>query len=210
LDAEIRLPGLTGTLTFRTQLRKPLAAVDSAGGLANPYGQAHPANRQEWPPRHPAATNTRTWPISEQDKFTPDEWRTLQFAPFWMFSAIVGTYGHFDPREYRAFLQAVQLATTAPGQLTREVMGSVTADHERLTEEYAADERSIAVGLRRVATVLDKTSHGDARSFKDTLIASVGKGVARARGRFGTEVSEDDAKTLTLVAQLLDGEPALA
>jgi hypothetical protein len=149
-------------------------------------------------------------PISEQDKFTPDEWRTLQFAPFWMFSAVVGAYGHFDPREYRAFMQAVQLATTAPGQLTREVMGSVAAGHERLTEEYAADQRSIAVGLRRVAAVLDKASQGDARSFKDTLVASVGQGVARARGRFGTEVSEEDAKTLTLVAQLLDVEPAHA
>jgi hypothetical protein len=156
-----------------------------------------------------AATN-KGWPMSEQDKFTPEEWRTLQFAPFWMFSAVVGAYGHLDPREYRVFLQAVQLATTAPGQLTREVMGSVVAGHERLTEEYAADQRSIAVGLHRVAAVLDRTSHGEARSFKDTLVASVGQGVARARGRFGTEVSEEDDKTLTLVAQLLDGEPAHA
>jgi hypothetical protein len=148
--------------------------------------------------------------MSQQDKFTPDEWRTLQFAPFWMFSAVVGAYGRFDPREYRAFMRAVQLATMAPGQLTREVMGSVAAGHERLTEEYAADQRSIAVGLRRVAAVLDKASHGDARSFKDTLVASVGLGVARARGRFGTEVSDEDAKTLTLVAQLLDGEPVHA
>jgi hypothetical protein len=161
-------------------------------------------------PGRRAATNTRIWPMSEQDKFTPEEWRTLQFAPFWMFSAVVGAYGHFDPRDYRAFLQAVQLATTAPGQLTREVMASVVAGHERLTEEYAADQRSIAVGLHRVAAVLDRTSPGEARSFKDMLIVGIGQGVARARGRFGTEVSEEDAKTLTLVAQLLDVEPAHA
>jgi hypothetical protein len=148
--------------------------------------------------------------MSEQDKFTPDEWRTLQFAPFWMFSAVVGAYGHFDPRDYRAFMQVVQLATTAPGQLTREVMGSVAAGHERLTEEYAADQRPIAVGLHRVAGVLDRTSPAEARSFKDMLVASVGQGVARARGRFGTEVNEEDAKTLTLVAQLLDDKPAHA
>jgi hypothetical protein len=55
---------------------------------------------------------------------------------------------------------------------------------------------------------LDKTSHGEARSVKDTPIVGIGQGVARARERFGTEVSEVDAKTLTLVARLLDVEPA--
>ena len=41
--------------------------------------------------------------VSEQDRFTPEEWRTLQFAPFWMFSAVVGAYDRFDPRDFQVF-----------------------------------------------------------------------------------------------------------
>ena len=30
--------------------------------------------------------------MSEQSRFTPDEWQTLQFAPFWIFSAVLGKF----------------------------------------------------------------------------------------------------------------------
>ena len=35
------------------------------------------------------------------------------------------------------------------------------------------------------------------------LISEIGEGVARARGRFGIEMSKEDANALTLAAQLL-------
>jgi hypothetical protein len=55
-----------------------------------------------------------------------------------------------------------------------------------------------------VAAILRKVADDDeAELFKRMLIAEVGEAVARARGRFGTEMSKEDANALTLAAQLL-------
>jgi len=70
--------------------------------------------------------------VSERDGYTPEEWRTLQFAPFWIFSAVIGAYDRFDPRDYRAFVHCLEAATMAEGRLGREVLASVVADRERL------------------------------------------------------------------------------
>ena len=42
-----------------------------------------------------------------------------------------------------------------------------------------------------------------ADAFRDALVSGVCEGVARARGRYGRIISEDDAKIVELVAQLL-------
>jgi hypothetical protein len=59
--------------------------------------------------------------------------------------------------------------------------------------------------------VLAKAGPGEAARFKDMLVLDIGEGVARARGRYGTEMSDDDAKAVGLAAQLLaaDYSPAV-
>jgi hypothetical protein len=141
--------------------------------------------------------------VGAQEDFTPEEWRTLQFAPFWMFGAVVGAYRGFDALEYQAFSRSLELAAMAPGRLNREVMSSVARDLDRLTAEFAGDGRSIASGLCEVAAILSKVPSGEADMFREALLSVVGEGVARARGRFGRVMSEEDAKDLDLVAQLL-------
>jgi len=140
--------------------------------------------------------------VSERDRFTSEEWRTLQFAPFWVLSAVVGAYRRFDPREYQAFGLCLEVAAMAHGRLTREVLSSVVADRDRLAQEYGTDQRTIGVGLGEVAALLGKADD-DATSFKGMLVTEIGEGVARARGRFGSEMSEEDANRVALVAQLL-------
>jgi hypothetical protein len=149
--------------------------------------------------------------MSEQDRYTPEEWRTLQFAPFWMFSAVIGAYGRFDPRDHQAFLHCLEAAALADGRLRREVLASVLADRERLAEQFRGEPRSIGVGLFQVDAVLAKAGPDEAARFKDMLVLDVGEGVARARGRYGTEMSDDDAKAVALAAQLLaaDYSPAV-
>jgi hypothetical protein len=149
--------------------------------------------------------------MSEQDRYTPEEWRTLQFAPFWMFSAVIGAYDRFDPRDHQAFLRCLEAAALADGRLRREVLASVLADRERLAEQFRTEPRSIGVGLFQVDAVLAKAGPDEADRFKDMLVLDVGEGVARARGRYGTEMSNDDAKAVALAAQLLaaDYSPAV-
>jgi hypothetical protein len=149
--------------------------------------------------------------MSEQDRYTPEEWRTLQFAPFWMFSAVIGAYNRFDPRDHQAFFRCLEAAALADGRLRREVLASVLADRERLAERFRAERRSIGVGLFQVDAVLAKAGPDEAVRFKDMLVLDIGEGVARARGRYGTEMSDDDAKAVALAAQLLaaDYSPAV-
>jgi hypothetical protein len=149
--------------------------------------------------------------MSEQDRYTPEEWRMLQFAPFWMFSAVIGAYTRFDPRDHQVFFRCLEAAVLADGRLRREVLASVLADRERLAEQFRTEPRSIGVGLFQVDAVLAKAGPDEAVRFKDMLVLDIGEGVARARGRYGTEMSDDDAKGVALAAQLLaaDYSPAV-
>jgi hypothetical protein len=136
-------------------------------------------------------------------QFTADEWQTLQFAPFWVFSGLIGAYRNIDPLEYDAFWRCLEAAATAPGQLSQEVIAAITEQRDRITQLYESDGRTIARGLYAVSVILRKTPLEEAELFKDMLISRIGMGVAMARGRYGRIASEDDEKTVTLVAQFL-------
>jgi len=141
--------------------------------------------------------------VSQRDGYTPEEWRTLQFAPFWIFSAVVGAYDRYDPRDFQAFVRCLEAATAAGGRLGREVLASVVADRDRLTRRFRGERRSIGVGLYQVDAVLRKAGDDEADLFKGMLVLDIGEGVAKARGRYGTEMSDDDAKAVVLAAKLL-------
>jgi hypothetical protein len=119
-----------------------------------------------------------------------------------MLSAVAGAYNDFDSLEYEAFTRSLHSAASAPGRLSQEVMTSVASDLRRLGEEFAADTRTIASGLCDVAAILSKVPRDEADMFKRALVGT-GEGVARARGRFGRVMSDDDAKDLDMIAQLL-------
>jgi hypothetical protein len=144
--------------------------------------------------------------MAERDRYSSEEWRTLQFAPFWMFSAVVGAYDRYDPRDFQVFVRCLAAATLAGGRLGRELLESVVADRVRLAEQFRHEPRSIGVGLFQVDLVLAKAGGDEAARFKDMLVLEIGEGVARARGRYGTEMSDEDAGAVALAAQLLGSE----
>jgi hypothetical protein len=141
--------------------------------------------------------------MDERDRYTPDEWRTLQFAPFWMFGAVVGAYHRYDPRDFQVFVRCLEAASLGEGRLQRELLASVVADRDRLAEQFRTEPRSIGVGLFQVDLLLSKAGGDEAARFKEMLVLEIGEGVARARGRYGTEMSDDDARAVALAAGLL-------
>jgi hypothetical protein len=141
--------------------------------------------------------------MDERDRYTPDEWRTLQFAPFWMFGAVVGAYHRYDPRDFQVFVRCLEAASLGEGRLQRELLASVVADRDRLAEQFRTEPRSIGVGLFQVDLLLSKAGGDEAALFKEMLVLEIGEGVARARGRYGTEMSDDDAGAVALAAGLL-------
>jgi hypothetical protein len=120
-----------------------------------------------------------------------------------MFGAVVGAYNRFDPRDFHVFLRCLEVATLGEGRLRRELLESVLDDRDRLAEQFHADPRTIGVGLFQADLLLRRAGDDEAAWFKDMLVLDVGEGVARARGRYGTEMSDDDARAVVLAAQLL-------
>jgi hypothetical protein len=138
------------------------------------------------------------------ETFASDEWATLRFAPFWILAAIVGCYRGFDPLEFEAFSRAVEEASErARGRLGREVLQRVAMDLDRLAIAFGNDRRSVATGLWEVCRLLERMPEEEAEAFREALVSGVGEGLARARGRFGRIISEEDARTVELVAVLL-------
>jgi hypothetical protein len=141
--------------------------------------------------------------MQNRPELTAQEFQTLQFAPFWLLSALIGKHRDFDELHTAAFATALAEAARSPGQLARDVFGSVAADQESVARSYAADGRPIVAGMFAVSGILRRMPADEAESFLTALVSGVGEGVARARGRFGQIISDDDADTLTLVAELV-------
>ncbi|HEV3465274.1 MAG TPA: hypothetical protein VG846_14990 [Actinomycetota bacterium] len=141
--------------------------------------------------------------MSERDRYSGEEWRTLQFAAFWMFSAVVGAYDRYDPRDFQVFVRCLEAAALGASRLQRELLASVVADRDRLAEQFRTEPRSIGVGLFHVDLLLAKAGEDEAARFKEMLVLDIGEGVARARGRYGTEMSDEDARAVALAAGLL-------
>jgi hypothetical protein len=142
--------------------------------------------------------------MNRTDIFTAEEWRTLLFAPFWAFTALAGRYRAFDPLDLAAFSHAVEQAADAErGRLGGDVLGRVALDLDRLTRGFENDDRSVASGLWQVSVLLARLPADEADAFRDALVRGVCEGVARARGRYGQVIGDDDAKVVELVEQLL-------
>ncbi len=142
--------------------------------------------------------------MKDDDRFAPDEWATLRFAPFWILAALVGCYRGFDPLEFEAFSRAVEEASDrARGRFGGAVLARVALDLDRLAAAFGNDGRPVVTGLWEVCRLLDRLPPDEADEFREALVRGVGEGLARARGRFGRVISDEDAKTVELVAVLL-------
>jgi hypothetical protein len=130
------------------------------------------------------------------------EWLTLQLGPVWVISAIIGR-SHFDELEQEAFFDSVEQAPIGETALTWQLMQAISRNREWLFDEFLLDDRSIVSGLAQVATLLEQVVPEVSRETRETILR-VGYGVARARGPFGRRITDHDAQTLELVAQLLE------
>jgi hypothetical protein len=135
------------------------------------------------------------------DGWSDAEWLTLQLGPVWVISALVGR-SRFDELEQAAFWRAVDDAPE-DSPLSWQLMQAMTRNREWLLDEFLLDGRSIVTGLNQVASLLERVSPEVSRDVRESMLR-VGSGLARARGPFGQRISDQDALTLQLVAQLLE------
>lgn len=135
------------------------------------------------------------------DGWSDAEWLTLQLGSLWVVSALVGR-NRLDELEEAAFWQSVEDAPQ-DSPLGWQLMRAMTLNREWLLDEFQLDHRSIVSGLNEVASLLERVSPEVSRDVRETMLR-VGSGLARARGPFGQRISDQDALTLELVAQVLE------
>ena len=140
----------------------------------------------------------------DDSAFAPAEWATLRFAPFWVLAALAGRQRGFEPVEFDVFTEVVEKASErARGRFGGALLHRVTLDLDRLAAAFGNDERSVVTGLFEVCRLLDRLPPDEADVFREALVRGVGEGLARARGRYGRVISEEDERTVELVGVLL-------
>lgn len=140
--------------------------------------------------------------MSYREKFTHSEWRTLQFAPLWIFTLVAQIDGVTDKKEITALAKEIGDAPRYRNPLMREILLSLVQDgFDKIWDAYGEDSRSVDKGLSDVADLLDrKIDDETAEGFKLALL-SIGKSVAEASAPlFGPAVSDKEKAALVVAA----------
>ncbi|ROL59717.1 hypothetical protein D9V86_10280 [Bacteroidetes/Chlorobi group bacterium ChocPot_Mid] len=139
-----------------------------------------------------------------RDGFTTEEWRTLQFAHFWVFKAVAGVDKNIDTEEQIALHNIMENGSKFENPLAREIMMGLEFNIDGISAAFADDRRSIDQGLIDVADLLDKKIDKEiALNFKKTLLA-IGIAIGQASGKwFASKFSKEEVAALKEAGLLL-------
>lgn len=139
----------------------------------------------------------------ERKDFTDDEWKTLQFGPYWAFMAVAAQDGNLDAAEKDAFVSTLNASDAVQGDLGREVMKSVAEAQVSVFSAWQADDRSPADGFTAIREILARVDADEARRYKGALVW-VGVNVAQSSGAWlGGSVSDRERAAIQTVAEML-------
>jgi len=143
--------------------------------------------------------------------FDEEEWRSLQYTPFWVFQAIVGAKGSTEAAESAILETFLRNAQGIEEPLLAEVVASVAADLERVRGGVIADPRPVEDAFPEVRALLDRRVERErADEFKDALLG-LAYAIANASGPgfldLGDRVSKEESSAFIHLADLLGVPP---
>ena len=139
----------------------------------------------------------------ERKDYSDEEWRTLEYGPYWAFMSVAAQDGKLDENEKHAFSDAVADPGEMNGALGREVLASIAADDAAVFAAWEADDRSPADGFAAITKILAKADADEANRYKGTLIWLAVR-VADASGSWlGGTVSHKERGAIETVATML-------
>jgi hypothetical protein len=138
-----------------------------------------------------------------REAYHVDEWRTLQFAPLWVFGAVAGADGKVDEKELEALLKEISQWPLFKEPLVQETLLTLSQDFMNLMAHYKADSRNVLTGLKDVADLLDrKATQEQAKNFKGAMLL-IGRNTAQASGGgflgTGDKISSEEKGALAMV-----------
>jgi hypothetical protein len=155
-----------------------------------------------------------------QDSCTTEDWRTLQFGPFWVSIVVAGADRKLDEKE--AAVLAGKLAQVASGErryddpLVQELFGSIAQDPGTVMREFNADQRGLLDGISDLADVLKRRIGEEQAQHLKVELLNLGMETAQASpskpkgvfGRFRKSVGVSDEEKVAMVAIVaaLEGE----
>jgi hypothetical protein len=137
----------------------------------------------------------------------PAEMRTLQFGPFWILSAIAGTYNRFKSYELEAFWDTVVAVAVRTSRPARDILISMAEDRPGLLLDFELDDRPVVSGLRHIVDILNRLQPAASSDFRLALLR-IGVGIARNRGPYGRTITPEHEQLLELIAELLEMDSA--
>jgi hypothetical protein len=137
----------------------------------------------------------------------PAETRTLQLGPFWILSAIAGTYNRFKSYELEAFWDTVVAVAVRTSRPARDILTSMAEDRPGLLLDFELDDRPVVSGLRHIVDILNRLEPGASSDFRRALLR-IGVGIARDRGPYGRTITPEHEQLLELIAELLEMDSA--
>lgn len=135
----------------------------------------------------------------------PAELRVLQFGPFWVLSAVAGTYNRFKTYELAAFWDTVVAVALRTPRPARDILTSMAEDRSGLLLDFELDDRPVVSGLRQILQILGRTELQTSNDFRLALLR-IGVDVARNRGPYGRTITPENEQLLLLLAELLEIE----
>jgi hypothetical protein len=137
----------------------------------------------------------------------PAEMRTLQFGPFWILSAVAGTYNRFKSYELEAFWDTVVAVAVRTSRPARDILTSMAEDRPGLLLDFELDDRPVVSGLRHIVDILNRLEPGASSAFRLALLR-IGVGIARNRDPYGRTITPEHEQLLELIAELLEMDSA--
>jgi len=141
--------------------------------------------------------------------FSQSQWRTLQFAPFWVAQVMAAAVGSKGKRgkTLKQLLREIADAPNYRSPLARAVFLSIAVEIDAVTKHWGRDPRDPLDGLGEVRQIVDsKIPSSEADHFKRTLIFLGRKiGEAGSKGIFSSgKLDKKQLVALALVAAALD------
>ena len=132
----------------------------------------------------------------------PGEMRTLQFGPFWILSAMAGTYNRFPSYELEAFWDTVVAVALRTPHPARDILTSMAEDRSSLLRDFELDDRPVVSGLRQIMEILDRIGPDASSEYRWALLR-IGVDIARSRGPYGRTIRPEHEQLVLLLAGVL-------
>lgn len=135
--------------------------------------------------------------MAYRNSFTSEEWKTLQFAHFWVFKAVAASDNKIDTEEKIALDDIMKNGAKFANPLAREIMMGLEFNIDGINADFQADTRTIEQGLIEVADLLAaKVPEDESLVFKKTLMA-IGIYIGSASGKwFASKFSKEEVAAL--------------